>query len=433
MDVSGIIDALVNAASTPKTQLQNRLSLTNSASTNVSDIASYLSKLKTTVDALATPEKAQSYTATSSNTAISASITTSTSAARYSINVADTAKEYRAYTSAQDSASSRLEQSGQISIQVGSGAAKLIDIVNSDSLDSIVTKINAAGIGVTASTLFDGTKYRMQLRGANTGDNNKVTVGDNTGLALGQGANLVQQAQDAHITIDASDNFAGIDVYSHSNVFTGAIPGVTLTVSDKTTTPANITISSDSSGIKTKVQSFVDAYNSVIKKIHATAGYGTLKASDELLAGNSALRSVTSQMSSTVRTSIDSGNSAYSTLYSLGISTTSDGTLSLDSTKLDKAVSSSPEAVTKIFAGTSSTSGVMDFMSNLVKSFTDSSKGILTNQSNTLKANATRLNDRIADATDRLSRYRTLLEKQFSNMDSIVSASNATSSYLSAI
>jgi flagellar capping protein FliD len=76
---------------------------------------------------------------------------------------------------------------------------------------------------------------------------------------------------------------------------------------------------------------------------------------------------------------------------------------------------------------------VMDFMSNLVKSFTDSSKGILTNQSNTLKANATRLNDRISDATDRLSRYRTLLEKQFSNMDSIVSASNATSSYLSAL
>lgn len=81
MDVSGIIDALVNAASSPKTQLQNRLSLTNSASTSVSDIASYLSKLKTAVDALATPEKAQSYSATSSNTAISASITTSTSAA----------------------------------------------------------------------------------------------------------------------------------------------------------------------------------------------------------------------------------------------------------------------------------------------------------------------------------------------------------------
>lgn len=426
MDINGIVDALVNAASMPKVQLQNRLVLTNNASTSISDISSLLSKLKTSVDALSTPEKSQSYAASSSNSAISASITTSTSAARYSVNVEDLAQEYRAYSNAQTSSSVALGQTGQMSIQVGTNNATAIDITGTDSLDSIVTKINQAGLGVTASTLFDGSNYRMQLRGVDSGTNNTVTV---TGLDLGLNAvgNFKQQAQDAHITVD------GFDVYSHSNVVSGAIPGVTLTLSSETTSPVDISVKSDPSTIKSKIQSFVDAYNAVVRKVHTTAGYGSVAASDKLLSGNSALRDVTSRMSNTVRSVVESGSETYTTLYSLGIRSGSDGTLTLDSTKLDKAISSTPDTVTKILAGTTSGDGVMDLISTLVKSFTNSTDGLLTNQTNTLKANATRINSRIDAFDDRMSKYEARLRAQFSNMDSLVSSANATMTYLSSL
>ena len=426
MDVDGIVSALVNASSTNKAQLQNRLSLTNSATSSVSNISTLLAKLKTSVDALATPEKAQSYAVSSSNSAVSASISTSTSAARYSVNVKALAQEYRAYSNPYSSLTDAMGATGQMSIKVGANDAVNIDVSDTDSLDALVSKINKAGAGVTASTLYDGTNYRLQLRGVNSGSDNQVTV---TGLDLGlnTAGNVKQQAQDAHLVVD------GYDVYSHTNVITGAIPGLSLTVSNTTDTAADVTIKADSSNMKTKIQSFVDAYNAVINTVHSVSGYGTTKASQELLAGNATLRSVTTTMSNTLRTQIDSGNSSYSTMYSLGIKSASDGTLTLDSTMLDKATSASPEAVTKIFAGTTSGDGVMDLMSSMVKTFTNSSNGYLTNQINTFKSNATRISTRIDSETDRLAKYEERLRAQFSNMDSIVSSANSSMSYLSSI
>jgi flagellar hook-associated protein 2 len=424
MDVNGMVTAIVNAEGINKTQLQGRLTSTNQASTTISDISTLLSKLKTSVDALSTPEKAQSYSATSSNTAISASITTSTTAARYSVNVKALAQEYRAYTNTQSSLNDAIGEAGKMSIQVGSNAAGSIDVTSSDTLNTLVTKINAANLGVTASTLYDGTNFRMQLRGTDTGANNAVTV-SGVDLGLNVSTNVKQQAQDAHVVLD------GYDIYSHGNVVTGALPGVTLTLSGTTDSAADINIKSDSSGIQTKVQSFIDSYNSVVNKVHSTAGYGTTKGTIDALAGNSTLRSLTQGMSNALHTAVNSGDSNYSTLYSLGISTQQDGTLTLDTDKLSKAIATSPDAVTKLFAGTSSSNGVMDIMSTMTQSFTDTKNGFLTNQINTFKASATRLTTSIDNETTRLAKYKDRLMAQFANMDSIVSASNNTMTYLS--
>jgi flagellar hook-associated protein 2 len=138
-------------------------------------------------------------------------------------------------------------------------------------------------------------------------------------------------------------------------------------------------------------------------------------------------------MGNTLRTPINTGNDKYSTLYSLGIKSNSDGTLTLDNAKLSAAVADSPEAVTKLFAGTTSGDGVMDLMSSMVKSFTNSSTGLLTNQINTFKNNATRLTSQIDSEGDRLTKYEARLRTQFENMDSIVSTSNSTLSYLSSL
>lgn len=93
MDVNALVDALVQASSIQKVQLENRLTATNAASTSISDISGLLSKLKTASDALSTPERAQGFAVTSSSDALSASVTTATSAGRYSVNVSALAQE----------------------------------------------------------------------------------------------------------------------------------------------------------------------------------------------------------------------------------------------------------------------------------------------------------------------------------------------------
>jgi flagellar hook-associated protein 2 len=425
MDVSGMIDALVKAKSSQQTALKSRAADTRAASTAISDIGSLLAKLKTSVDGLADPKSVQSYSASSSGIAVQASVTGAAGVGRYSVTVKSLAQAYRSYSDPAASVSTALGQSGTMSISVGTGTSGSIAISSTDTLSSIASKINEANLGVQATTFYDGSQFRLQVSGVNMGDKNAVTI-SGVDLGLNQAGNFKQQAQSAHVVID------DFDVYSDTNQITGAIPGVTLNLTDVTTSPVSIETKADPDQLKAKVQAMVDAYNAVIKKVQSTAGYGTTKASNAMLAADGTLRNLSSKMSSATMTVVDTGTS-YSSLNSLGVSLTRDGLLTLDSGKFSAAVKANPEAVTKVLAGTAASDGIMDVMSDVVDAFNHSGTGLLANKRTTLDSNAKRLDDRAADEQDRLDNYRAMLEKQFQAMDSTVSSANSTSSYLTAL
>jgi flagellar hook-associated protein 2 len=425
MDVSGMIDALVKAKSTQQSALNARVTDTRAASTAISDIGSLLAKLKTSVDALSDPTTVQGFSASSSGAAVQATVTGAAGTGRYAVTVDKLAQAYRSYSNPADSATTALGQVGTMSIAVGATTSGSVTIDSSDTLSSVARKINEANLGVQATTFYDGSQFRLQVSGANGGAENAVTI-SGLDLGLNEGTNLKQQAQSAHIIVD------GFDVYSNSNQISGAVAGVTLTLTDVTTSPVNVETKTDPSALKTKAQAVVDAYNAVVKKVQSTAGYGSTKASNAMLAGDSLLRSLTSKMSSATTTVVDTGTS-YSTLNSLGISLTRDGQLSLDSAKFTAAATANPDAVTKVLAGTSSKDGIMDVMSSVVDMFSHSGTGLLANKRTTMEANAKRMEARATKEQDRLDNYRAQLEKQFAAMDTAVSSSNSTSAYLTAL
>lgn len=423
MDVAGIMDALVNARAIQQTAAKSRITSTKSAATAISDIGGLLGKLKTAVDAISDPDGAQGLSTTSSNAAVTASPAGTASTGRYAVTVASLAQSYRAYSSSQSSATGALGQEGTMNIAVGTAANASIAITPVDSLTSIADKINNAELGVHASTFYDGSQYRLQLNGTNTGADNDVTI---TNLDLGLNANVKQHAQDAHAIID------NYHVYSRSNQIVGAIPGVTLGLSDVTPTAAIVETKSNPDTLKTKLQAVVDAYNAVVNKVHSTSGYGSLKASVEALSGDSTLRSLTSGMSRAIMNQVDTGSS-YSTLASIGVSLTRDGTLSLDSSKFGQAVGANPDAVTKILAGTSSGDGIMDTVSDFVDSYNRSGTGILATKATALSANVQRLQARVDEQQERLDAYRAQLEKQFAAMDAVLTSTSSVTSYLDAL
>jgi len=430
MDVNGMIDGIIKANSAQLDAMKARAQEDRSASASISDIATMLGSLKTASDALADSNTIQNFAVSSTDSAIATSISGAANGGKFSVEVKDVALEYRAYSDTQSSVTGALNLSGTMNIQVGTGTANAIQVDSTDSLSSIVTKINDAGIGVRATTVYDGTNFRLQLRGAATGAGSEVTV-SGIDLGLNKAENIKQQAQNAHLTID------GFDVYSKTNQVTGAIPGVTLTVSNKTTSPATVEVKPDASSLQTKIQSVVNQYNAVIKKVQSLAGYSTNKAANSQLAGDSTLRELTMKMGSTITDAVDTGtNSSYTTMRSIGISLQKDGTLSLDQTVLSQAVATSPEAVSKILAGTSTsvgtslTPGIMDKMSDLVKSFTVGTGAFLNVRKDTFDSAAKRADDQSTAETDRLSRMRDSLSKSFSAMDSTVSSSNSMMTYL---
>lgn len=147
---------------------------------------------------------------------------------------------------------------------------------NTDSLDSIVSKINTEAanndLNIKASVFYDGTNYRLLIKGMDTGSSNTVTINDSGNLSTELGGfSNVQTAQDAQISI------YGTTVTSETNTFNNVISGVSLTVKKQTTSAVNISVQNDYTSFKDKLKEFIGKYNEIVDFIKQNTGKnGTL-------------------------------------------------------------------------------------------------------------------------------------------------------------
>lgn len=424
IDTESIVTGLVNASSEQLNALKQRQTDTSSAVTSLSDISTLLSGLKNAATALSDVRDAKSYSASVAGDGVVATASGAALPGSFSVEVINLAKEHRSYSNTFTSSTDALGQSGTLSLAVGTVTPTDIDISSTDSLNDIADKINAAGLRASASVFYDGTTYRLQLRGLDTGSANAITATESgTTLGLDDPDNTFQAATDAKVKID------GFTVTRPTNQITGAIQGVTLALTAPTTTNAVVSVASDPNALGTKVKAFVDAYNQVVTKIHVIAGFGTTKGTSAVLSGDSTLRSITSRLSDTLLATVP-GAGTYNTLSSIGVSLNRDGTITLDQTKLSTAISTDTNSVAAVLAGAGTGDGAMDVMKNLVTTFTQSSTGILSMEKDSMDSRAKSLGDSVTRENDRLQKYADDLRKQFTAMDTTVAGNNSDLSYL---
>lgn len=228
----------------------------------------------------------------------------------------------------------------------------VIDGTN-NTLAGIRDAINAANMGVTATIVNDGsgTPYRLALSSDNGGASNSLKIttsgGDGTigallahdpaGLPAAQHLNQTVAAQNANFKVN------GIAVSATSNTVTNAIQGVTLNLSKITTTPVTLTVAPDTTAVSDKVTAFVKAYNDLYSALKNSATYGSKSA----LEGEATLRSMQTQLRGIAGTAVSGGT--MSQLYEVGISFQANGTMQLDSTKLNSAMSDNFSDVANLF------------------------------------------------------------------------------------
>lgn len=285
-------------------------------------------------------------------------------------------------TLAVTSSTTALGISGSFTITGQASSAQTVTVSSSDSLSDIVTKINALNsgsnaTGVTASIL------QASASGASTGDFRLVLTADNTGstgiglagadLSTGgalqnlnmstaadaNAYNQPQQALDANIIVD------GVTVTRSSNTITDAIPGYTIDLlkNDTTSTTVTVTTAADNTAIKAKIQGFVDAYNKIMSFINSQMAFDTKTQQSGILAGNSTVRSIQSQLSQQVLQSVSGLASDRNSLPLIGVAPDQNGQLQIDSTTLDGFLNTDPTAVAKVFgASGSSTNSSLTFL-----------------------------------------------------------------------
>jgi len=226
-----------------------------------------------------------------------------------------------------------------------------------NTLSGIRDAINASGAGVTATIINDGSGYRLSLTSKESGEANEVRItasetGD-PGLAQlaydrseGGISNLHQNvaARDAILKID------GMLVTKPTNTITDAIQGVTLTLTKETSeSGTKLTLTHDTSAIRTAIDNFIKAYNEVHKQIGAATNYDATSQTASILTGDATMRSLQSQLRNALSTALPGSPGGMSVLSQVGIAFQRDGSLALDADKLAKAIADPNKDVSQLF------------------------------------------------------------------------------------
>ncbi|MFW2829618.1 flagellar filament capping protein FliD [Sphingomonas sp. ID0503] len=245
-------------------------------------------------------------------------------------------------------------------------AAISIDIDSSNnSLSGIAAAINKQATGMTATVVSDATGARLVIKGA-TGDAAAFTINAtetagaeglaqlNYGPGATSGAVLNQAAGDAIVTFD------GLTVRRPSNSISDLVTGATLTLKSVTTSKVVIGSSQPTSSLSAAVSDFVGAYNELLGIVAEQTDKDTGS-----LNGDSSVRTMMSMLAKLTSTPLVAGGSP-STLAELGVSTNRDGTLSVDTGRLNKAVAANPAAVEAMFNPTQKSSSSLVGIVSLV-------------------------------------------------------------------
>lgn len=427
IDVDSIVKGLISAESGNIATANTRISATKAAVSDLSSIGTLLSDLKSVVDSLDTATELSSVSGKSANeNALTVSTTGSASAGTYDVRVVSLLKEQRNYSATYATSDAALGEAGTLRFSQG-GTDYDVSIEETDTLSNIAAKINASGAKIKANVFYDGSTFRLQVASSEGGAQaafSVTDVSDTLSLGLDAPESVKQAAADAEVLID------GISVKSKTNVISGAIDGVSLTLKDETSSSFKIQIAPDSTKMTESLNDFVKKYNAVVNKIHSLAGFGSIKASNKELAGDATLRSISGGLSSKVLAKVGGDSAAFGTLADLGIRMNNDGTLKLDESRMKSKLAENPSGFAKALAGDASSDGLMDLMGQMLKGFTETGTGLLATRKTSLDSRVKTLQDTATREQARVDRMETRLRLMFSKMDASVAASREQLNYL---
>jgi flagellar hook-associated protein 2 len=319
-----------------------------------------------------------------------------------------------------------------------------VEILSTDTLSSVASKINAADAGVTAVVVTSGTQQRLLIRSSDTGEDYgfEITAKDDNGDVITDGSGVGKFSYTASGTSgltqtqagqDASISVEGITITSSSNTVSDAVPGVTLKLLSTTSSDVQITVGNDTDTIKTKLTAFQDAYNTLVSNLKTLTKYDatTKKAGD--LQGDGTAVTLLAVLNSMISATGPADSKTFSYLSDVGIQVQSSGLLSTSSSKLTTAFDSLDDLKTFFYnyGGTTATNG-------LARRFRDFEwdangvQGTLSLKKTALSAAITRNESSQDNFNLKIAAIQKRLYKQYGGLDSRIGGLNGLSSFVSA-
>jgi flagellar hook-associated protein 2 len=318
---------------------------------------------------------------------------------------------------------------GTMTLTVG-GVAKTITIgATNNSLDGLASAINSSGGGVTASIIADQGGHRLILKGP-SGAANAFTLASDAGAdpalsafayGAGGGMTLGQSAANADFSID------GVAFSRASNTVDDVIPGISLTLKKAAPgQPVDIGASRPLDIIKQTVGDFVSVYNQLKNSLSTAAGQS---------GSTTSLRELERELSGLIGTMLSS-HPTINKLTDIGVSTTKDGLLALDETKLAQVLAADAGAVEALFnprrdgGRTEASDPGIAFVLDSIRDRAIATDGVIDRVTKSLNSRKETLADQLENIEIREDAYRARLEKQYGSLDAKLAAFKATQTYL---
>lgn len=308
-----------------------------------------------------------------------------------------------------------------VNILWGNASTTAEQILGFDPItDSVI-----AGSSTTGDDTVDGT-YKLTLTSNTTGASNTISLTvdeDNDGTYGGAGEtdtvglsslasgnmSTTQAAADASITVN------GLTVTRSSNTITDVITGVTMNLLKTSgATEFTLTVAQDNSTLTSKLSSFVSSYNQVMSTINDLRGNAITRG---ILSGDATSAALKNTLRDITTASYNNTN-----LVFLGLTHDKNGVLSLDSSKLNSAISSNQSSVITTIntMAASLESTLSDYVNTILpvkkSGYQDSVKNVQKNAENLER---------------RLQTTEIALKKKFIALDKLLNQLQGTSSYLS--
>ena len=444
LDVPSLVSQLMAIERQPIDKLNSRISTNESKISQLGKFTSLISALQSSLQTLTS--KLQGFKATSSDAnAFTATADSTAVAGNYNINVGQLAKAQTLAATGQASPTAAIGGAAPSTLTFTvNGIDKTVSIAAGATLNDIRDAINAADIGLTANVINDGTAspYRLTITADQTGTVNAVTTvssddaGINALLAYGGASPAMTQTQTAQ---NASVTVNGVAISSASNTISGALQGVTLTLRGQSASTGALTLEHDNSAVATAIDSFVSAYNALYSEMKTVSAFKasatasstsssttsstSTSATTPIFAGDATVRSMMNDLRNVLTTA---ASGTYSFLSQVGISLQKDGSLKVDSTMLETALSTNYSAVSDLFA---SASGFATRLNSWGRTTTQVGGTISLRQLDLAKSVST-MNDQISKLEVRMAALKKQYTTTYSNLNMFLAQSNSTTAYL---
>ena len=308
--------------------------------------------------------------------------------------------------------------------------------VSSDTPSGVVSAINAANTGVTATLVNTGTgtnNFRIMLTGE-TGSNGVFTLSSNPDLGFHDTANTLQSAQNAIIS------YEGLTLTRSSNALTDVIDGTTINLMATSASEVRLTISNDRSTLKSNVQDMVTNYNDLLTLFdNFVDTEASLELSGALSEDGSLVRFLTNKIRSTVFADSSTSSGSINALRDLGVNMNRYGAITFTEATFNAAVISNyDDIVTMLTADTSNENlfasgnkGLAQDIVTILEDLTDAT-GIVSVRETTAKTDKTSHEEALVKLEKRMEVIYNRYLAQFGAMEGLMATLDSTKNYLTA-